>query len=356
MRRLQQGPALGKATRELLAERLASLPPVVHSVASADGTRKLLVRLHDGLEVECVLIPMTGGVQHRVREQGHGRQADEELGEEEEAEEGKGKGKGPEERGERRGRKKGQKELRTRGNRAARGHTTLCVSSQVGCARGCAFCATGAMGLVRCLSAEEILAQCFHGRRVAGECGLPPLNNVVFMGMGEPLNNPVAVGAAVERLTHDNLGFGFSKTRVTVSTVAPSPEAILRHAAYWYSRSGGGGDDGDDGRTTGLGANERASSDQKQQQEEEEEGKGCLADAMLAWSVHAADDATRKLLVPTTRHSMVELREAFRAALASRPSKTLRTLMIEVRKDTEQWNRKKNTQTKKATNDDGRAA
>ena len=76
MRRLQQGPALGKATRELLAERLASLPPVVHSVASADGTRKLLVRLHDGLEVECVLIPMTGGVQHRVREQGHGRQAD----------------------------------------------------------------------------------------------------------------------------------------------------------------------------------------------------------------------------------------------------------------------------------------
>ena len=51
---------------------------------------------------------------------------------------------------------------------------------------------------------------------------------------------------------------------------------------------------------------------------------------MLAWSVHAADDETRKLLVPTTKHSMVELREAFRDALRSRPSRALRTLMVEV--------------------------
>ncbi len=49
------------------------------------------------------------------------------------------------------------------------------------------------MGLLRCLSAEEVLAQCFHGRRVCRERGMPPLTNVVFMGMGEPLNNPKAV-------------------------------------------------------------------------------------------------------------------------------------------------------------------
>ena len=117
------------------------------------------------------------------------------------------------------------------GARRADGHTTPCVSSQVGCARGCSFCATGAMGLVRCLEPEEILAQCFHGRREAKAHGMPPLNNIVFMGMGEPLNNPRAVGAAIERLTHDQYGFGFSKTRVTVSTVAPSPEAVRRHAS-----------------------------------------------------------------------------------------------------------------------------
>lgn len=90
-----------------------------HSVTSSDGTRKLLLELHDGLAVECVLIPISGK------------------------------------------------------------HMSLCVSSQVGCSRACAFCSTGTMGLVRNLSAEEILAQVWMAQRIVRECGLPKLVNVV---------------------------------------------------------------------------------------------------------------------------------------------------------------------------------
>ena len=113
-------------------------------------------------------------------------------------------------------------------------------------------------------------------------------------------------------MTGSQYGFGFSKTRVTVSTVAPSPEAVLRHASSPSSSLNRESKQGE--------AAERGSGSPH----------GLVSGAMLAWSVHAADDATRKLLVPTTRHSMVELREAFREALRSRPSRALRTLMVEV--------------------------
>ena len=91
--------------------------------------------------------------------------------------------------------------------------------------------------------------------------------------MGEPLNNLGAVREAVDLLV-DRRAFALSRRNVCVSTVAPSPKLIAQAA---------------------------------------------VLPCRLAWSVHAADDSLRKLLVPTTRHSMVELRDAFIAALASKP-------------------------------------
>ena len=73
---------------------------------------------------------------------------------------------------------------------------------QVGCARACRFCSTGTMGLVRNLDAHEILFQVWLAHRFVREQRLPPLVNVVFMGMGEPLNNLAAVSVAVRLLTH----------------------------------------------------------------------------------------------------------------------------------------------------------
>ena len=189
-------------------------PEVTHSSISEDGTQKLLIRLVDGLSVECVIIPMLGGR-----------------------------------------------------------HTSLCVSSQVGCSRACAFCSTGTMGLIRSLTTEEILGQVWAALRVVREQKLPKLVNVVFMGMGEPLNNFDAVSAAVHQLV-DQQAFAFSRRNVCVSTVGPDPEAISK--------------------------------------------MGTLP-CRLAWSVHAADDTLRKLVVPTTRHSMEELRDAFLAAVAVKP-------------------------------------
>ncbi|MCC6659294.1 MAG: 23S rRNA (adenine(2503)-C(2))-methyltransferase RlmN [Phycisphaerales bacterium] len=91
---------------------------------------------------------------------------------------------------------------------------TLCVSSQVGCAMGCGFCETAQMGLVRSLSAAEIVGQ-WHAAR--WQVGIAP-KNVVFMGMGEPMDNLDAVVQAIAVLTgHDGPGVPMSK--ITVSTV-----------------------------------------------------------------------------------------------------------------------------------------
>ena len=196
------------------------------SSISEDGTQKLLVALADGLSVECVIIPMHGGK-----------------------------------------------------------HTSLCVSSQVGCSRGCAFCSTGAMGLVRSLTTEEILAQVWTAVRAVRERGLPPLVNVVFMGMGEPLNNFEAVERAVRLLVHPK-GFALSRRNVCVSTVGPSPALIAR---------------------------------------------GGTLPCRLAWSVHAAQDPLRKLLVPTTAHPMATLRDAFLQTLARKPGgDKARGLLVEL--------------------------
>jgi 23S rRNA (adenine2503-C2)-methyltransferase len=98
---------------------------------------------------------------------------------------------------------------------------TGCISTQVGCAVGCAFCATGQSGFVRDLTAGEIVEQVLYFARYLEASG-ERLTNVVFMGMGEPLANYEATWQAIETLTHDE-GFNLGARRITISTVGLVP-------------------------------------------------------------------------------------------------------------------------------------
>ncbi len=160
---------LGKALRARLAEVAEIRPPqIVSEHASADGTRKWLLRAgaSDGLEqaIETVFIPEVG-----------------------------------------------------------RG--TLCISSQVGCALDCAFCSTGAQGFNRNLSTAEIVGQVWlaNQRLGSGSGGDRAVTNVVLMGMGEPLANYRAVLPALA-LFLDDRGFDLSRRRVTLSTSGLVPQ------------------------------------------------------------------------------------------------------------------------------------
>ncbi len=90
---------------------------------------------------------------------------------------------------------------------------TLCVSSQVGCRMGCAFCETGKMGLLRSLTTEEIVSQVYQAKHALGL----NVHNIVFMGMGEPLDNYESVMGAVKILT-DVHAFALGPSRVSIST------------------------------------------------------------------------------------------------------------------------------------------
>jgi 23S rRNA (adenine2503-C2)-methyltransferase len=132
---------------------------------ASDGTRKFLLRLDDGAQIESVIIP-----------------ADE--------------------------------------------RTTLCISNQAGCAMGCQFCATARMGLHRNLAASEILGQILIAK---AECtNAQPLTNYVFMGMGEPLANYPSLSRALTIMTAQ-WGLAISPRRITVSTVGlvPMMERLL---------------------------------------------------------------------------------------------------------------------------------
>jgi 23S rRNA (adenine2503-C2)-methyltransferase len=149
-----------------------------------------------------------------------------------------------------------------------RDRSTVCVSTQAGCAMGCGFCATGQAGFERHLSSGEIVEQVVRARRRAGG---RRISNVVFMGMGEPLANYDATWAAVERL-HGALGI--SARHLTVSTVGIVP-GIRRLA-------------------------------------------GEALPVNLAVSLHAADDELRDRLVPVNRRyplaALVEACHAYRRA------------------------------------------
>jgi 23S rRNA (adenine2503-C2)-methyltransferase len=101
--------------------------------------------------------------------------------------------------------------------RIASGRTSLCVSSQAGCAVNCGFCATGKMGLKQNLPAFEILDQVRQGAELAAREGRK-IRNLVFMGMGEPFQNREHLFAALDFLT-DLGGFGLDQKKILISTV-----------------------------------------------------------------------------------------------------------------------------------------
>ncbi|MCE5280295.1 MAG: 23S rRNA (adenine(2503)-C(2))-methyltransferase RlmN [Planctomycetaceae bacterium] len=108
---------------------------------------------------------------------------------------------------------------------------TACLSTQIGCAMGCRFCASGAGGFVRNMTAAEILQQVLHLRHALanpGAMAAPRITNVVFMGMGEPLANYAATIAAVGSLI-DPDRFALSARSITISTIGPA-RAIRRLA------------------------------------------------------------------------------------------------------------------------------
>ena len=233
---------LGKKTLQLLTpiggdgveEEIAKLSQIS---VSPDGTTKLLLQLvSDGLEVETVIIPWE-----------------------------------------------------------ERGKSTLCVSSQVGCKQGCTFCSTGRMGRLRSLTTAEILAQMYWANKIQrllpeqregkfdNAVELHPIDNCVFMGMGEPADNIPAVVKAATMMADGN-AFQLAPRRITISTVAPNPKVF---------------------------------------------GQLAEAPVVLAWSVHCSKDEIRKQLVPTTKHSMEELRDGLLSTLRGR-SKRLRNTMLEV--------------------------
>jgi 23S rRNA (adenine2503-C2)-methyltransferase len=105
---------------------------------------------------------------------------------------------------------------------------TMCISSQAGCGMNCPFCATGQGGLTRNLSTAEIVEQVLAGARSLAkgevEGGVGRVNNLVFMGMGEPMANYNSVIGAIRRLTEPApAGFGMSARGITVSTVGLVP-------------------------------------------------------------------------------------------------------------------------------------
>jgi 23S rRNA (adenine2503-C2)-methyltransferase len=159
---------VAKELRATLAEQFSlARPEVTARQVSTDGTRKYLIRLGDGAEVETVFIPDVG--------------------------------------------KSG----------------ALCVSSQVGCTLNCTFCHTGTQRLVRNLTAQEIVAQVMIARDDLAEWPTSNedrrLTNVVFMGMGEPLYNTDAVVEAIDTIS-DGEGIAIGRRRITVSTSGIVPQ------------------------------------------------------------------------------------------------------------------------------------
>lgn len=159
-------PSLPSAAYSLLASKFKPLTTAVDSLhRSSDGvTSKLVIKLQNGSFVEAVVMKY-----------------DTRLGKYD----GKPRPGGP--------------------------RSTLCVSSQVGCKMGCRFCATGSMGFKNNLSSGEIVEQLVHASRVDS------IRNVVFMGMGEPLNNYAALVEAIRVMLGSP--FQLSPRRITVSTV-----------------------------------------------------------------------------------------------------------------------------------------
>jgi 23S rRNA (adenine2503-C2)-methyltransferase len=227
---------LPKSLRERLAEDLVIDAAIqVSSVHdSEDGTKKLLLATHDGRTSEAVLIPMPSA------ERGDLYAAEDPGGDDEATHSAPTSESVP---------------------------VTECISTQIGCAMGCVFCASGLAGLKRHMSAGEIVGQVIQGR--AHTAAGHRLRNVVFMGMGEPLHNYAAVARALTLLTHPD-GIALSKRRVTISTSGLVPEI-------------------------------------------DRLGRDFGGEVQLAVSLHSPDDAQRSEIMPINKkHPLPELMEALR--------------------------------------------
>jgi len=211
---------LSRVLRERLAECAEiRLPEMVLDQASQDGSHKWLIRLDNGNSIETVFIPEP-------------------------------------DRG------------------------TLCVSSQIGCPLDCSFCATAQQGFNRNLSVAEIIGQVWLASQALGEVrnGDRRITNIVLMGMGEPLLNFVNVVKATD-LMQDDLGFGISKRRVTLSTAGVVP-ALHRLRE--------------------------------------------VSEVSLAVSLHAPTDDLRNQLVPLNRkYPIAELLAACQAYIADKPHRRI---------------------------------
>lgn len=175
--------------------------------------------------------------------------------------------------------------------RIGSGRTSLCISSQVGCAAKCAFCATGRMGIAVSLTRDEILDQVFQVNRLLKPEGRS-VRNVVFMGMGEPFHNEENVHAALDVLLSAQC-FDLTASRVMVSTVG-IPDALMRCAEH-YPRLG------------------------------------------LALSLHAARQERRERIIPLARkYPLEELRQAMQAVASARQPLMVEYLLLHDLNDTEE--------------------
>lgn len=168
IRQFSDAHNIGQRLTGILKEKFKlQMPELVERFVSIDGTEKYLMRLGDGELIESVL-------------------------------------------------------MRYRGD-FSKQRNTLCVSSQVGCAMGCAFCATGHQGFTRSLTVSEILGQIYLANDILGqhESG-QEIRNIVFMGMGEPFNNFDAVLKSCRILCHP-MGMNLSPRRITISTCGVVP-------------------------------------------------------------------------------------------------------------------------------------
>jgi 23S rRNA (adenine2503-C2)-methyltransferase len=230
---------------------------------SSDDTRKMLLRVAGGFTIETVLIP--GVVRGKI---GHPSPVEQDADASAAAED--------------------DDDDATAQPDVVR--VTQCVSTQVGCAMGCVFCASGVAGWKRNLGPDEIALQVILGR-----AQLDPheqLRNVVYMGMGEPLHNYEATAQSLRLLTHPD-GIGLSSRRVTVSTSGLIPEI-------------------------------------------ERLGKDFDGHIGLAISLHAADDETRTRLMPINKkYPLAKLMDALRAyPLPKRRRITIEYTLVAGKNDT----------------------
>jgi 23S rRNA (adenine2503-C2)-methyltransferase len=228
-----------------------------------DDTRKLLLTLHDGATIETVLIPGVSAGKSQLPNPVE-PDADSAAAVDDEDD-----------------------DVQEAGEKV---RVTQCISTQVGCAMGCVFCASGVAGLKRHLGPDEIVAQVLLGRSRLDDH--EKLRNVVYMGMGEPLHNYESTARSLRLLTHPD-GIGLSSRKVTISTSGLVPEI-------------------------------------------ERLGRDFGGNVGLAISLHAADDETRSRLMPINKkYPLPVLMDALRAyPLPKRRRITIEYTLVAGKNDT----------------------